>query len=226
MTERILKKCIMALIDKYTMKNKGHKQSIQVFMKSLMEINIDQQSKKSYFKGGKSNNHELMDIFDQEIDVMDLSDKRKEKGGNKPTRSNFFEVMLDYCFFENDDEPAQVAAEVLKSQNAPSNVDDSIIRMDITLQFRSPHDLHELYIDKLQFFIDALNLMGERHINLFNSLVFSPKFKTTIFGLLNKGETNLRLKCHEILEIVGTYYIQYCSSKTLYELAVPQKTNP
>lgn len=46
---------------------------------------------------------------------MDLSDKRKEKGGNKPTRSNFFEVMLDYCFFENDDEPAQVAAEVLKS---------------------------------------------------------------------------------------------------------------
>ena len=28
MTERILKKCIMALIDKYTMKNKAHKQSI------------------------------------------------------------------------------------------------------------------------------------------------------------------------------------------------------
>jgi hypothetical protein len=25
MTERILKKCIMALIDKYTMKNKAHK---------------------------------------------------------------------------------------------------------------------------------------------------------------------------------------------------------
>ena len=28
-TEKVLKKCIMALIDKYTMKNKGHKQSIQ-----------------------------------------------------------------------------------------------------------------------------------------------------------------------------------------------------
>jgi hypothetical protein len=98
--------------------------------------------------------------------------------------------------------------------------------MDVSLQFRSPHDLHELYIDKLQFFIDALNLMGERHINLFNSLVFSPKFKTTIFGLLEKGETNLRLKCHEILEIVGTYYIQFCSSKTLYELAVPSQKPP
>ena len=42
-----------------------------------------------------------MDIFDQEIEVN--SDIAKDK---KPTRSNFFEVMLDYCFFENDDEPA------------------------------------------------------------------------------------------------------------------------
>ena len=142
MTERILKKCIMALIDKYTMKNKAHKQSIQQFMKSLMEINIDQQSKKNHFKN--NNNHELMDIFDQEIEVN--SDVTKEK---KPTRSNFFEVMLDYCFFENDDEPALVAAEVIKSQYQPSNIDDSIIRMDQSLQFRSPHDLHELYIDKL-----------------------------------------------------------------------------
>lgn len=159
-----------------------------------------------------------MDIFDQEIEIN--SDMNKDKS-TKPTRSNFFEVMLDYCFYENDDEPAQVAAEVIKSQNQPSNIDDSIIRMDVSLQFRSPHDLHELYIDKLQFFIDALNLMGERHVNLFNSLVFSPKFKQTIFSLLNKGETNLRLKCHEILEVVGTYYIQFCSSKTLYELAMP-----
>ena len=63
--------------------------------------------------------------------------------------------------------------------------------------------------------------MGERHVNLFNSLVFTPKFKQTIFGLLNKGETNLRIKCHEILEVCGTYFIQYCSSKTLYELAMP-----
>ena len=50
MNERVLKKCIMALIDKYTMKNKAHKQSIQQFMKSLMEINIDSQSKKNHFK--------------------------------------------------------------------------------------------------------------------------------------------------------------------------------
>lgn len=32
-------------------------------MKSLMEINIDQQSKKNHFKNN-NNNQELMDIFD------------------------------------------------------------------------------------------------------------------------------------------------------------------
>lgn len=185
-----------------------------------------------------------MDIFDQEIDIVDHSESQRRReltGGNargnaasgrgqaagtkqapkSSQRSNFFEVMLDYCFFENDDEPAKVAATVLKSTDAPSAVDDTILRKDAGLQFRSPHDLHELFIDKLQFFIDALNLMTERHVNLFSALIFNPRFKATIFGLLTRGETNLRLKCHEILEIIGTYFIQYCSSKTLYELAVP-----
>jgi hypothetical protein len=191
-------------------------------------------------------NHELMDIFDQEIDIADHSESQRrgehaggtgretagkgqassKKGAQGSQRSNFFEVMLDYCFFQNDDAPAQVAAEVLNGNKDPEKIDDSIIRKDASLQFRSPNDLHELFIDKLQFFIDALNLMAERHVNLFSALVFNPRFKTTIFGLLTKGETNLRLKCHEILEIIGTFFIQYCSSKTLYELAVPSSGGP
>ena len=76
--------------------------------------------------------------------------------------------------------------------------------------------MHELFIDKLQFFIDSLSLLGERHISQFNSLILNKKFKTTLFNLLNAGETNIRLKCHEILEIVGTYFIQVCSSKSIY----------
>ena len=43
LTEKVLKKSIMALIDKYTLKNKAHKQSMQQFMKSLMETNINSQ---------------------------------------------------------------------------------------------------------------------------------------------------------------------------------------
>lgn len=42
--------------------------------------------------------------------------------------------------------------------------------------------------------------------------------------LLEKGETGLRLKAHEILEVVTNYYSQYCVSKTVYEMA-PQNSN-
>jgi hypothetical protein len=134
----------------------------------------------------------------------------------------FFEVMLDFCFFENDDEPAKVAMELLKSDLGSTNIDDSVIRLDRGLQFKSPNDLHELYVDRLQFFIDSLNLLGERHIKLFTTLIFNPKFKATVFQLLEKGETSLRLKAHEILEIIGNYFVTYCSSKTIYKLALPK----
>ena len=40
MTEKILKRCIIALVDKYTIKSKAHKQSIQNFMRSLMEVKV------------------------------------------------------------------------------------------------------------------------------------------------------------------------------------------
>ena len=66
-------------------------------------------------------------------------------------------------------------------------------------------------MDKIQFFIDALNLMNEKHVEQFNHLIFNPRFKETLFSLLDRGETNLRLKCHEILEILSSYFIQFCS---------------
>ena len=72
--------------------------------------------------------------------------------------------MLDFCFFENDDRASVVAADVLKNKEYPPSVDDSYIRENPSLQFRSPHDLHEQFCDRLQFFIDALNLMGETHV--------------------------------------------------------------
>lgn len=38
--EKVLTKCITALVDKYTLKNKAHKNSLQIFMKGLMEVKI------------------------------------------------------------------------------------------------------------------------------------------------------------------------------------------
>jgi len=182
------------------------------------------QQEAANFGGG-----EFMDIFDQEIDIVENPDrhaqsKRKHPGslrdgslanqaaGRRAKKNSFYEVMLEQCFFENDDSLAKVAADVLV-QDAPrgQRVDDSRIRGDDTAQFRSPQDLHEIFVEKLQFFIDSLSLLGERHINQFNALISNKKFKATLFNLLNAGETSMRLKCHEILEIIGSYFIQVCS---------------
>ena len=80
-------------------------------------------------------------------------------------------------------------------------------------------------MDRLQFFVETLQLLSEKHVKLFTSLILNPKFKSTLFSLLKKGETAMRLKAHEILEIVATYFITYCSSKTLYEIAVPRSAS-
>ena len=68
-------------------------------------------------------------------------------------------------------------------------------------------------------------MLSEKHVNHFLRLVLSKKFKKTVFNLLSQGETSLRLKCHEILEVVGTYFTQFCSSKTLYELQMPARND-
>lgn len=56
------------------------------------------------------------------------------------------------------------------------------------------------------------------HINIFCNMVTNPRFKATVLGLLQKNELQLRLKCHEILEIVTNYHQQYCISKTVIDL--------
>ena len=110
----------------------------------------------------------LMEICDHDIDIVDHASSRhpgRNKQAGKGRKKIFFEVMLDFCFFENDDEASKVAADVLKSkESANQNVDDSYLKDNPSLLFRSPHDLHEQFIDRLQFFIDALNLMGESHV--------------------------------------------------------------
>lgn len=49
-------------------------------------------------------------------------------------------------------------------------------------------------------------MLTEMHINVFCNMVTNPRFKATVLGLLQKNELQLRLKCHEILEIVTNYH--------------------
>jgi hypothetical protein len=85
------------------------------------------------------------------------------------------------------------------------------------VDFRGKTDLHEINVDKLQFFVDSLSLLNDFHINLFTNLITHPNFKALLLLLLDHKETSIRLKSHEILESLTAYFVQYCPSKTVYE---------
>ena len=64
-----------------------------------------------------------------------------------------------------------------------------------------------------------MSLLNDYHINLFTNLITHPNFKALLLQLLEHSETSVRLKSHEILESLTSYFVQYCPSKTVYEFA-------
>ena len=44
LSEQVLKKCIIALVDKYTMKSKAHKASVALLLKNLFDVKISKKS--------------------------------------------------------------------------------------------------------------------------------------------------------------------------------------
>lgn len=114
------------------MKSKAQKASAQAFMKSLMDVGLSKAAEKKKV-ASHFTDLDMIDIFNQDIDVDPHSRAAAAKAA---TKHNFFEVMVEYCFLENGDEPARVAAEILKpwpESGAPTNFDDSAIRMDRSL---------------------------------------------------------------------------------------------
>jgi hypothetical protein len=43
-SDHVLKKCIVSLVDKYTMKSKHHKQTLTSFMKCLLDVNVSKKT--------------------------------------------------------------------------------------------------------------------------------------------------------------------------------------
>lgn len=87
--EKVLTKCIVALVDKYTMKSKSHKNSLTQFMKLLMEVKV--RDRRGDNRRGNNNN---IDSDDHEIDDDQISVHSK---------NNYFEIMCNFCFFSNED---------------------------------------------------------------------------------------------------------------------------
>lgn len=72
-----------------------------------------------------------------------------------------------------------------------------------TKEVRELIELHTTFKERITFFIDIIQKFKEIHINLYRELLLNTHFHTFIFQLLKKGELELRIKSHEILEILS-----------------------
>ena len=92
-----------------------------------------------------------------------------------------FNTTVDYLIFDNQD----------------------IREDDDSKEVRELIELHSKYKERIIFFIDIIQKFQEIHINLFRELLLNTHFHSFIFQLLAKGELELRIKSHEILEILS-----------------------
>lgn len=74
---------------------------------------------------------------------------------------------------------------------------------DDSKEVRELIDLHLKYKGRISFFISIIQKFKEIHLNLFRELLLNTHFHAFIFQLLKKGELELRIKSHEILEILS-----------------------
>lgn len=94
--EKVLSKCIVALVDKYTMKSKSHKNSLSQFMKMLLEVKV-----RNHHRGAERRNHSNNNNLDSdEHDMLD------EDQISVHSKNNYFEIMCNVCFLSNED-PSQ-----------------------------------------------------------------------------------------------------------------------
>jgi hypothetical protein len=73
-------------------------------------------------------------------------------------------------------------------------------------------ELHTTYKERIAFFIDIIQKFKEIHINLYREILLNTHFHNFLFQLLKKGELELRIKSHEILEILSKC-INYISER-------------
>ncbi len=91
--EKVLSKCIVALVDKYTMKSKSHKNSLSQFMKMLLEVKV-----RNHHRGADRRNHSNNNNLDS--DDHDMLDEDQISVHSK---NNYFEIMCNFCFLSNED---------------------------------------------------------------------------------------------------------------------------
>lgn len=115
---------------------------------------------------------------------------------------NQFILCLNVAFEVEDDELQMISifnttVEFLIFDNQDIRGDDD------SKEVKELIELHTKYKERITFFIDIIQKFQEIHINLYRELLLNTHFHSFIFQLLAKGELELRIKSHEILEILS-----------------------
>jgi hypothetical protein len=92
-----------------------------------------------------------------------------------------FNTTLAYLIFDNKD---------IDFENGKKEVRELI-------------ELHNTYKERISFFLDIIQKFREIHVYLYRELLLNTQFHGFIFQLLKKGELELRIKSHEILEVLS-----------------------
>ena len=147
-------------------------------------------------------------FIDQDTLILCLkafTDKNTTKSSmNKKTVVEFvnqYILCLNTNFEQEDDEIKMI--EIFNITVSYLIFNNKDINPDDQKDVRDLIELHTNYKERITFFIDIIQKFRNIHINLFRELLINTYFHNFIFQLLKKGELELRIKSHEILEILS-----------------------
>ena len=133
---------------------------------------------------------------------------------NKKTVNEFVNqfILCTNVTFEDEDDEMQMI-DIFNTTISYLIFNNQDIKCDDDSQeVKNLIELHSVYKERISFFIDIIQKFKEIHINLYRELLINTHFHNFIFQLLKKGELELRIKSHEILEILSRW-MSYISNR-------------
>ncbi len=147
---------------------------------NMISAMIDRYTQKSK-KQQESEKGLIQKILEGSVDPCGAESEEQE---DQPART-LFDVAIKFCMTDNKD-----------VDKAPASHDNKRIT-----------NTHERFIDRLHFLVELLRSLSEVHKPLVRGLISSPELEGFLSSLAASGHSSVRLRAHEILELLCTYYV-------------------
>jgi len=108
----------------------------------------------------------------------------------QPENNTYFDIAISYCLTNNKD----------------FNIKDINLIKNIENDNKKIINIHEKFLEKLGFLLELLKSLNESHKSLYKSLINKQELAVFLEELAISGHSQIRLKSHETLEIICSYY--------------------